>query len=493
MSRKVAPKGSGAPTGGFKLLYTAQCDDCLTGRPHTEHGPQVRLMESTAQEILYGGAAGGGKSYALRMLGVNYCLQYPGARVVLFRRTYRELEDTHIPMLNQEIPSYVATYHTGAHEFRFTNGSVLMLRFCENEEDVYSYDTFEADMMLFDELTAFTEFQYVYLMTRCRSTKKWWPGRKIVSATNPGNVGHTWVKRRFIAYCQPYVIRQAPDDEGGLNRQFIPAKISDNPALTKTDPDYIKTIQALKAAGHEELYRAKALGDWNVFTGQFFSRWRDQVHVVEDFDIPAEWLRYICVDWGIAVPHAVYWAARPPGTHTLYIYREQYGEGVPTAEQARMAYERTVVAQENIQFIVADPSMWAKEKDAHGDLMKANIDYWKEDFAGRCEVVKGNNERILGAAAFREALDWQGIENEQGIRVIQGPKLYFMRSCRHAVETIPQLIHSAQNPEDVDTKGEDHAYDAIRYLVRSIFQPPAKPKPVRYILDSGGAIRIVAA
>jgi len=453
------------------------------------------FMQTTAQEIMYGGAAGGGKSYGLRMFLVNYCMEHPGAKVVLFRRTYRELEDTHILALQQELPSYIARYKVGTHDFIFENGSILMCRFCEKEEDVYSYDTFECDVMAFDELTAFTEFQYSYLLTRCRSTKPWWTGRKIISATNPGNVGHVWVKRRFIDVPpqgnggKAFEIVQAPELEGGMIRQFIPAKVTDNPILMKYDPDYIKVLRGLP----DELYRAKALGDWNVFTGQFFSRWRPGVHVVERFTPPAEWQRYICVDWGIAAPHAVYWAARPPSTSTLYLYREQYGAGIATREQAQMARDKTVASGEKVQFIVCDPAMWAKERDADGEYMESNADVWKAAFRGIAECVKGNNERLQGASLFREMLDWQGIEGPDGIKILVQPRLFVMDSCPNFIRTVPGLVHSKTNVEDVDTDGEDHAYDSVRYLLRSLFNAPEKPKAKRYILDANGAIRALAA
>jgi|FLYL01.1.fsa_nt_gi hypothetical protein len=448
-------------------------------------------MLTDAEEVLYGGAAGGGKSYALRALAVSYCLQYPGATVVLFRRTFRELEDTHILRLQSELPSYLATYKATTHDFVFTNGSILMCRFCEKETDVRSYDTFEADLMLFDELTAFSEFQYVYLTTRCRSTKPWWPGRKICSATNPGNIGHLWVKRRWIDFAKPYEKKRAPLEEGGLVRQFIPARVTDNPTLMKRDPGYVALLQGLP----EEEKRAKLYGDWEVFSGQFFSRWRDQVHVVDDFSPPQDWERYIFVDWGLAAPYAALWAARPPGTNFVWIYREQYGVQVPTREQARRAAQAVKASGEKIQAIITDPAMWSRERDAEGEYLLSAADVWKDEFAGIADIIKGNNERIQGASIVRECLDWQGIEDPDGtIHVHVPPRLRIMRSCQNTIRTLPALVHSTQNVEDVDTSGEDHCYDALRYGLRYLFGLRNDPKlsRVRYIDTPQGIIAVSA-
>ena len=476
MSRRTSSQGT-TPTG-TKVLYPIH------------EGPQMVFMESEAAEIMYGGAAFGGKSYALRAILVAYCLQYPGATTVLFRRTFRELEDTHIKKLLLELPSYIASYKSSSHEFRFANGSVLMLRFCEKEEDVYSYDTFECDIMAFDELTAFSAFQYNYLITRCRSTKDWWPvknggpGRRIRSATNPGNVGHGWVKNRFIDYLKPYEIKKAPVNQGGMMRQFIPAKIADNTTGLLIDPEYLEVLKGLP----DEEYRAKALGDWSVFSGQFFSRWRSDVHVVDPFTIPANWNRYICVDWGIAVPHAVYWLARPPDTNAIWVYREQYGPNISTREQARSAGEKTRAADEKIQMIITDPAMWAKERDADGNRMKSPADFWKEEFAGITDVIRGNNERLQGASVFRECLDWQGIETSDGIDVLVAPRLKVFRTCEYFIETVPSLIHDKANVEDVDTTGDDHSYDAVRYGLRFIFTPPTVMKHRRVIDTPEGLV-----
>lgn len=475
MARRVSPKGNTTPSGK-KVLYPIH------------DGPQLEFMTTDAEEVLYGGAASGGKSHALRALGVSYCLLHPGAVVVLFRRTFRELEDTHILRLQMELPSYVATYKASTHDFQFSNGSIFMMRFCEKEEDVRSYDTFEADMMLFDELTAFSEFQYVYLTTRCRSTKPWWPGPKIMSATNPGNVGHLWVKKRWIDPAQPFSKWRAPLEQGGMVRQFIPAKVADNPTIMARDPSYIYRLQGLP----EEEKRAKLFGDWSVFSGQFFQRWRDEVHLCGDFTPPAEWTRYVFVDWGLAVPHAVIWAARPPGTNFLWCYREQYGAGVPTREQARQAAQKTRAAGEKIEYVIGDPAMWAKEKDAEGNTLLSVADVWVQEFAGICEVVKGNNERVQGWSVVRECLDWQGIESPSaGLTVVVPPRLRIMKdACPNLARTIPALIHSKTNPEDVDTDGEDHLPDALRYGLRFIFGFDRTSQNVHYIDTPTGIVAV---
>lgn len=428
--------------GGTKVLYPIH------------KGPQEAFMTSPAEEVLYGGAAFGGKSYALRAFLVSYCLQYPGATVVLFRRTFRELEDTHIIALQNELPSAIAEYKSSSHDFIFKNGSVLMCRFMEKESDARSYDTFEADAMAFDELTAFSEFQYVYLLTRCRSTKPWWPGRKIRAATNPGNVGHGWVKRRFIDHAPPYEIKRGPANEGAMLRQFIPAFATDNLTGMAADPDYLNVLQGLP---YEE-YRAKALGDWEIFAGQFFGRWRSDVHVCKTFTPSREWKRYISVDWGLAAPRAIYWAARPPmGENFVWLYREQYGAGVPTREQARLVREAVLAADETIEFCVMDPAAWAREKDADGNLMESVADIFSAQLADICPVVRGNNERVMGASLFREMLDWTGAETPDGnVSVLVPPRLKVMDCCREFIRTVPTLVHSPNNAEDVDTSQEDH-------------------------------------
>lgn len=434
-------------------------------------GPQYAFQQSDAEEVLYGGAAGGGKSYALRAWGVRYCMENPGARVVLFRRTYKELEDTHLLAIQIEVPKSIAMYSAGKHDLVFRNGSIFHFRFCERDADVRSHDTAEYDAILFDELTAFSDWQYTYLLSRCRSTKPWWPGPRIRAATNPGNLGHEWVYRRWVEpvdsesqmplELEPMQIWTAPVDEGGMTRQFIPAKITDNPTLMAADPHYVDRLRAMS----EEEYRAKALGDWNVFTGQFFTRFNPDVHVIQPFDIPLDWDRFMCVDYGFNAPWACLWLARPPATQACFVYRELYGKGLKSDEQIFQARQIVKDTGEKIRAIVLDPSMFNKV-NTKGERVNAIADDWQQAFPN-VYVARGVNDRVPGWRLMREMLDWQV---GPGKRPLTLPRLQIFNTCKNLVRTLPKLIVDEKHVEDINSEGEDHAADALRYGLMHAYQ-----------------------
>jgi hypothetical protein len=410
----------------------------------------------------------------------------PGAQGVLFRRSYRELEDTHILAIQKEVPLSVATYASGNHNLVFNNGSILQLRYCEQDEHVATYQTAEYDFMLFDELQQFTQYQYTGLLTRCRSTKDWWPGPRIRSGGTPGDRGHNWVMSRWITPWSgadqpaPLEVWKAPVAEGGMTRQFIPARVSDNPSLTKADPQYLERLRALPP----EEYRMKALGDWNVFTGQFFTRWRSEIHIEEPFDIPPDWDRFICVDYGFNAPYAVLWFARPPGTKSAYVYREHYGKGITLNEQVYRAHQITVDASEKIRAVILDPSMFSKV-NVKGERIAAMADTWRQQFGGTTNVIRGNNERVSGWRLMREMVNWE--EAPQG-GILMPPRLFVFRTCANLCRTLPLLICHDVNVEDVDSDGEDHAADALRYGLQHAFAGGGAMKPKRYSMGPAGIV-----
>ena len=440
-------------------------------------GPQTEFMTSQAEELLYGGAAGGGKSYALRAWAVNYCLTYPGARGVIFRQSFRQLEETHLIEIVNEVPETVAHYAPSKHDLQFPNGSILMFRFCEKDEDARTYDTAEFSFMLFDEITHFSQFTYTYLTSRCRSSKPWWPGPRIRAGGTPLGKGHVWVKARWKPEEQEsQQVWQGPVEEGGMTRQFIPARVTDNPAI---DKDYLKRLRALP----DEEYRAKALGDWDVRTDQFFTRWRLDVHTISPFEIPPDWNRYICHDYGFNAPFATLWLARPPGTKIAYVYREQYGPGVTADRQIAMAVEACDEASEKIRAAVLDPSLYNKV-NVKGERIDSIADDWKPHFN---TVIRGDNNRVAGWQLVRKLLDWTEGPNGD---IIQAPQLHVFTSCSNLIRTLPNLSVDEHNLEDVDSDGEDHAADALRYGVMHMFagggQRSRQPGTVAY--DKNGRL-----
>ena len=265
-----------------------------------------------ATETLYGGAAGGGKSYLERTSAIRWCVEVPGVQVYFFRRTLPDLRDNHLRgptsffvMLEPYIQSGNVRYRAVENEFVFWNGSVLHLCYCDSENDVEKYRGAEIHVLIMDELTHFSEYQYRFLRSRVRIAGLDIPDKyrakipRIECASNPGSVGHAWVKRTFISPKPAHEVWRCPPDEGGMLRQFISAKLSDNPYLLEDDPAY---ADRLKGLGADTLVRAMLDGDWDIIAGQAFEKLRKSVHAVEPFAPPEDWMVFGSLDWGSSRP-----------------------------------------------------------------------------------------------------------------------------------------------------------------------------------------------
>lgn len=410
-----------------------------------------------AEEVLYGGAAGGGKSKAILWDSVTKCLTHQKIRVGIFRRTFPELEKSMIFNFLKEVPREIYNYSSKEHRaiFRKT-GSVLDFNHCQYESDVFKYQSVEYDFMYFDELTHFTEFQFEYLLSRLRTTN---PDIKpqIKSGSNPGNVGHLWVKKRFIDDVIPYEVNEKiVDSDWGFYKytvQFIPAKLVDNKILMENDPGYELRLRRLPA----DERRALLEGDWNVFKGQFFKEWDDKLHVCEPFKIPRDWRRFRALDWGYSNPTCVLWIAIEPKTERLYVYREFYSTLTNIGELANTMRQMSVYNDDNatyekIDYTTVDPSIFSVNQYEKGE----SIAYRLTELG--IPVVKSDNNRLSGWSAVHELL-----YNDD----VTKPKLVFFNNCRNCIRTIPALIYDDKRPEDLNTDGEDHAADALRYGVMS--------------------------
>lgn len=447
------------------------------------------------EELLYGGQAGGGKSHLLRALGVTLCSMWPGAAGVLFRRTYQELEDSHIRWIQQEVGAPIATYHVGRHELRFANGSVLMFRHCEEETTVFTYNTSEWPFLLVDQAEAFTEFQLRFLRSRVRQPRHAFadsvggPWRPIVVlSANPGGISHGYLRAAYVDPAPPGQVHVAPEDDGGARRCYLPARLADNPSLDAEQ--YRRTLRGLPP----HLQRAYLEGDWNAVLGSFFEQWRAsdadgapyhvwpegfaRAHYAVPYRDPEtdaeapfpphDWLHWAAVDGGVRDPWCVLFAALAPDRRVV-VYRELYAPGTPVPEQARVlrgyARDRDEVGDPTghppLDRILADPAMFANR--ANMSISDARV--YRSRGVG---LTRGTNRRAQGwrrVADLLAPLD----DGYPGLVVLEG-------ACPNLVRTLPLLQASQTDHEDISaahgradptspTSIRDDAADCLRYLV----------------------------
>ncbi|MBN2997558.1 phage terminase large subunit [Ruthenibacterium lactatiformans] len=252
------------------------------GKPNPR---QIEFFKARARFIAYGGARGGGKSWAVRKKAAGLALSYPGAGILIVRRTFPELRENHILPMTADLAG-IARYRDADKSFTFPGGSRIVFGYCSSESDVLQYQGQEYDVIFMDEATQFTEFQFTTL-TACLRGANDFPKRFYLTC-NPGGVGHAWVKRLFID--RRYKKAEHPEDY-----VFIAANVYDNHALMAHDPDYVRMLENLP----EEQRRAWLLGQWDIFEGQYFAEFDRNVHVCRPYGIPAHWRRYVTLDYGM--------------------------------------------------------------------------------------------------------------------------------------------------------------------------------------------------
>ena len=428
--------------------------------------PNLRQREfflSRARHTAYGGARGGGKSWAMRRKMVMLAMRHAGLRLLLLRRSLQELRENHILPLQAELAGY-ATFKKDERAFIFPNGSRLTLGYCDADSDVLQYQGAEYDVIGFEEATHFKEEWIVFICTALRTTKKDFFAR-VYYTCNPGGVGHAYIKRLFID-------RHFEGLERGEDYAFIPAVVYDNRVLMEADPEYVRRLEALPA--HKR--RAHLEGDWNVYEGQVFEEFRDDpthytdrrhTHVIAPFTPPREWRLYRSFDFGYAKPFSVGWWAKD-GDGRLYRLLEFYGcvrgeanVGVRMSpeeifrEIARIEREHPWLCGRQITG-VADPAIWDASR---GEAIA--------ETAERCGVYfeRGDNRRIAG---------WMQMHNRLAFDQNGVPMLYIFSGCREFLRTVPTLQYSATHPEDVDSDMEDHIADETRYLCMMVPMLPAE-------------------
>lgn len=465
----------------FKPLPPAVYEDAGGGIHYPLYPKQSLALESEATEILYGGAAGGGKSHLMRVAAIRWSLEIPGLQTFLFRRLYADLKQNHMegptsfpellaPLIARKLVSIIQG------EIQFWNGAKIFLKHCQNENSLNKYQGAEIHLLLFDELTHFTEAMYRFLRGRMRVTGIDMPEQyrhlfpRVLSGANPGGVGHHWVKKTFVDAGAFKVWRaQASGGQGGLLRQFIPARLEDNPALTMTDPTYVERLEGL---GDPMLVRAMKEGDWDVVAGSMFGdSWRrfdlygKPWHVIAGWDaIPATWEIWRGADDGYASPAACYWFTQDPDTKTIYVIDELYRTGMLPEQFA----EEVIKRDRAIPLRLPDGSIVLNNRILSG-LLDSNA----FSNTGQADISRAAAMNKLGA-------NWRAVDKGSRSRVErvqhlhrllapnpkdpQGrPGIQFWQNCVNAIRTIPVLPRDKKDPEDVDTNAEDHPFDGVTY------------------------------
>ena len=437
----------------------------------TPNPKQEQFLRSLRRRVCYGGARGGGKSWVVRAKATLLALNYPGIKIIILRRTYADLWQNHVLELRKLLEPDIATYRDSEKAMVFPNGSRIRFGYCAAEADVLQYQGQEYDIMFLDEATQFTEYMYNCLVASNRGANEF-PHRMYLTC-NPGGVGHAWVKRLFID--KDYTEAENPDDY-----EFIPAKVYDNKVLVDKDPEYVRMLETLP----EDMRRAWLDGDWNVFAGQYFREWRDDIHIIDPIEIPGWWRRYFAMDYGLDML-AGYWIA-VDGEGQAYVYREVYQSGLIASEAAQKIKELT--CGENIDQWLAPPDLWNRRNDTGRSV--ADI-FVEQDIP----LTRVDNDRING---WQDVHEW--LKPYDTVDAVTGePKkaagLRFFRSCRNVIRCLPMIQYDEHKANDVAKEPHEltHAPDAIRYFCSGrpyAGQPPVTkyklPPELRQTEEQGG-------
>jgi hypothetical protein len=434
----------------------------------------------------------------MRICAIAWCEAIAGLQVYLFRRTRDDLAKNHVEG-PKGFRALLADFVLGNRceivddEIRFHNGARIYLCHCKDEKDIYKYQGAEIHVLLIDELTHFTETMYRFLRNRVRMVGIALPDEhkgcfpRILCGANPGNIGHQWVKATFIDGRTPHAIERTPGPEGGMLRQFIPARLEDNPTMAQEDPGYEMRLEGL---GSRERVQAMRWGDWDVTAGAFFDCWSARRHVVDPFGVPEHWLRYRSGDWGSYAPFSYGWWAvvsepyktaggiwLPRGC--LVRYREYYGmqPGRPNvglklpAEQVGARLWELERNDPRLAYGVLDPSAFRSDG---GPTIAQRL---TAGSGGKVFFRPADNTRIPGRGAMG---GWDQVRARLTGDAEGRAMMVVFSTCRDTIRTLPALQHDPARPEDVDTNGEDHAGDDIRYACMSRpWVAAAKAAPAR--------------
>ena len=410
---------------------------------------QCRLADNQdgPVDIGLGGARGPGKSHAvLSQAALDDCQRIPGLKVLFLRQTGQSAKESFDDLVAKTLLGHIVYWKT-QNSLRFENGSRIILGGFKDERDIDKYIGIEYDLIIVEELTQLTAPKYEKLRGSLRTSKPNWRPRMYTSF-NPGGIGHTWVKERYVV---PF-----RSGEQSITR-FVPSTYKDNPALNK---EYIEYLEGLQG----DLGRAWREGDWDLFEGQYFSEWRRDKHVCEPFEVPDTWPRFRSIDpsgrSGITSCH--WYTVDRDGR--VWVYREHYCTGMDMDEHAEQIKRMSVDKEgnpERYQYTVMDSAAWAK-----AGYSETGVEIYMRHGVGVDEqLIASDKHRLVGWNVVHQylRLDKPTVDNP-----LPQPKLKVFKTCYNMIRTIPELRHDELHPEDVDSKGEDHAGDELRYFLQTL-------------------------
>lgn len=408
--------------------------------PGTANPKQKQFFMSRKPFTGYGGAKGGGKTWAVRTKAMLGAYNYPGIRILIMRKTYPELQSNHIePMLKMIVPE-AASYNGSTHSIYFKNGSLIHFGHWAGESSELEYNGQEYDWIFLDEATQFTWRTFQFLGGLLRGVNNV-PKRMYITC-NPGGVGHRWVKRLFID--KEYITNsdKPEENEDPNDYLFIPATVEDNKALLESSPGYLKMLSSMP----EDLRRAYRYGDWDSLGGNYFPEFSDGLHVVEPFKIPPNWKRYRAFDYGLDMFACAWFAVDEDGRS--YMYREYSESNLITQDAAKMMLNLTLPG-EKIEVTFAPPDMWNRQKDTGKTMAEIFMEFG-------VPIVRADNNRVQGHMLIKEML---------AKRPDGKPSLLFFNTCNQTIDDIKDIQSDEKNPNDCAKEPHEvtHRVDAVRY------------------------------
>ena len=406
---------------------------------------QERFIRASCDEVLYGGAAGGGKSFGQVADAFLKALEFPKIKQLILRSSFPELERSLIITALELIPKSLYKYNGSKHRMTFLNGSVIEFGYLASDADVTKYQSAEYDIIRFDELTHFSEYQYRYMQSRIRGVNDF--PKQIKSSTNPGSRGHAWVKERFIDAAPP----NTEFELGGRRLILIPARVQDNSFLMASDPGYAERLHALP----DNEKKALLYGDWNIFEGQFFTEFDRATHICAPFAIPSSWKRFCGLDYGLDMTACLWLAVSPEGT--VYVYREYHEKNKTLSEAAEVIVGLS--QNERITYTAASPDLYNRRQDTGF----SGIEIMAK--SGLCSLTRADNRRIAGWRVVKEYL--------------KSGKFMIFETCVNLIKGLTALCYDKNVPGDAADEPHEltHAPEALRYALMS---RPC-PAPVRKV------------